>query len=136
MTLVYADTGYWAALLNRRDALHNVAKRLSLAISGDTIATSELVLTEVLNSFTVGAHSRSLASRAVADLRADPNTLVVPLAEISFENALALYQERQDKGWSLTDCSSFLIMRQLRISSALTEDRHFEQAGFRALLRE
>jgi predicted nucleic acid-binding protein len=35
----------------------------------------------------------------------------------------------------MTDCSSFLIMWQYGIDAALTYDKHFEQAGFDALLR-
>lgn len=45
-------------------------------------------------------------------------------------------RERPDKSWSLTDCISFVVMRDRDIRSALTADGDFEQAGFRALLRE
>ena len=48
---------------------------------------------------------------------------------------IALYAERPDKDWSLTDCISFVVMREMDISEALTGDRHFEQAGFTVLLR-
>ena len=41
---------------------------------------------------------------------------------------------RQDKDCSLTDCVSFVIMREAGLQEALTGDRHFEQAGFQALL--
>jgi len=40
-----------------------------------------------------------------------------------------------DKGWSLTDCASFVIMEDEGLPAALTHDHHFEQAGFQALLR-
>jgi predicted nucleic acid-binding protein len=40
-----------------------------------------------------------------------------------------------DKQWSLVDATSFLIMSSLEITSALTNDRHFEQAGFMRLLK-
>ena len=46
-----------------------------------------------------------------------------------------LYQRRPDKGWSLTDCISFVVMERLKITDALTADHHFEQAGFNALLK-
>ena len=48
---------------------------------------------------------------------------------------VALYAERPDKDWSLTDCISFVVMRKMDITEALTGDRHFEQAGFTALLK-
>jgi hypothetical protein len=46
-----------------------------------------------------------------------------------------LYRQRADKDWSLTDCISFVVMRQRGLTEALTGDHHFEQAGFVALLR-
>ena len=49
---------------------------------------------------------------------------------------LVLLSTRPDKEWSLTDCASIALMNARRISEALASDRHFEQAGFRALLRQ
>ena len=51
-----------------------------------------------------------------------------------FERGLALYNARPDKEWSLTDCISFVVMADEGLTDALTGDRHFEQAGFTALL--
>jgi len=51
-----------------------------------------------------------------------------------FTRGLDLYHQRPDKQWSLTDCISFVVMRDRGMSEALTGDRHFEQAGFRPLL--
>ena len=48
---------------------------------------------------------------------------------------LELHRRREDKGWSLTDCISFVGMARQQTSRALTHDHHFEQAGFEALLR-
>ena len=45
-----------------------------------------------------------------------------------------LYRHRKDKDWSLTDCISFAAMTDEGLTEALTADRHFEQAGFVALL--
>jgi predicted nucleic acid-binding protein len=60
---------------------------------------------------------------------------VVPITSQLFANAFQLYAQRQDKAWSHTDCSSFCIMQELGIIEALTYDKHFEQVGFVALLR-
>jgi hypothetical protein len=51
------------------------------------------------------------------------------------DRGLTLFSRRPDKEWSLTDCTSFVVMQQERLTDALTTDHHFEQAGFRALLR-
>lgn len=51
MERVFADTGYWIALLNSRDGLHQRASAVSRDFSLDQIVTSEMVLTEFLNSF-------------------------------------------------------------------------------------
>jgi len=45
-------------------------------------------------------------------------------------------KDREDKEWGLTDCISFIVMEDHGLTDALTTDEHFEQAGFRALLRE
>ena len=52
-----------------------------------------------------------------------------------YQRAFALYCQRMDKEWGLTDCISFVVMRERGLTEALSADKHFEQAGFRALLR-
>jgi predicted nucleic acid-binding protein len=54
----------------------------------------------------------------------------------SFSAGLGLYRARLDKGYSLTDCISMETMRHEGITDVLTNDAHFEQEGFRALLRQ
>lgn len=59
---------------------------------------------------------------------------IIPIDSALFERAIAFYAERLDKEWGLTDCISFLAMQDRAMTNALTTDRHFQQAGFRALL--
>jgi predicted nucleic acid-binding protein len=61
---------------------------------------------------------------------------IVPQSSLQFQDALVLYAARNDKEWSHTDCASFQAMKREGIAEALTHDRHFEQVGFRALLRD
>ena len=51
------------------------------------------------------------------------------------DRALELYHQHADKRWTLTDCTSFVVMREREITKALTADHHFEQAGFVPLLK-
>jgi predicted nucleic acid-binding protein len=66
----------------------------------------------------------------------NPNIEIVPQTSDLFISALELYNQRLDQAWSHTDCASFQIMHKLGIQEALAYDKHFEQAGFVALLRQ
>ncbi len=137
MTYIFADTSYWLAIPLPRDALHERAKRAGEEYLRDArIVTSELVVVEVLNF--LHAHSIELRRKAYSIFESLPSTRlveIVPSARSLFTRAGALYLAAEDKEWSFTDCSSFAIMRERKITNVLTADHHFEQAGFRALLK-
>jgi predicted nucleic acid-binding protein len=67
--------------------------------------------------------------------RSDPLTIVAAGEQELLRRGLRRYAERTDKLWTLTDCVSFVVMEDYGVSDALTGDHHFEQAGFRALLK-
>lgn len=137
MKTVFADTVYWIALINPADSLHTKAEEISDLYNPLKIVTSEMVLTEVLNSFSKGGVSvRRATLTAIKTLYSKSTISIVPQTSSQFEEALSLYAQREDKAWSLTDCTSFQIMWKKGIAEALTYDRHFEQAGFKALLRD
>lgn len=137
MKSVFADTGYWIALLNRRDDLHAKAQSVSSELGLVRMITSEMVLTEVLNSFAKGGYNlRQAAAFLVEELRKDQNTTVVSQSSIQFGKALSLYRQYEDKEWGLTDCASILIMQEQDIKEALAYDKCFKQAGFVPLLRD
>lgn len=64
----------------------------------------------------------------------DPRCRVVFITAALLRRSLELYLARGDKHWGLVDCASFIVMIDEGITEALTNDRHFEQAGFRPLL--
>ena len=136
MRTVFADAGYWIALINPSDDLHHRAKSVSAALSPLRLVTSEMVLTEVLNSFSrKGSGLRKTTIDLIQDIKTDETIEVIPQTSELFNEALRLYEERPDQAWSQTDCASFHIMQQRKLLEALTHDRHFEQVGFIALLR-
>jgi uncharacterized protein len=135
MTRVFADAGYWIALLNPKDSLHAKAKHVSTILGRTRIITSEVVLAEVLNAFAnKGEVLRRAACSLVDKIGSNPNAEVVPMTSSAFIQALVRYRSRVDKTWRVTDCMSFLIMEQKGITDALSGDRDFQQAGFNALL--
>lgn len=70
----------------------------------------------------------------VDDMLASPRISIVPLDSELLARSLQLMATRPDKDWSLTDCTSSMVMQDAGINEALTGDRHFEQAGFKTLL--
>jgi len=67
-------------------------------------------------------------------LQESEQTRIIPLSDALQSRGLDLFGERPDKVWSLTDCISLVVMADEGLTEALTGDRHFEQAGYRALL--
>ncbi|MFN8493355.1 MAG: PIN domain-containing protein [Caldilineaceae bacterium] len=133
---VFVDTSFFIALANSADADHQQAIAFQSEISAQKIhkITSTYVLFELGDGLS-RLRFRSLAYRLIEVIHQDKTFQVVPPSTALFEQALDLFHRRQDKEWGLTDCSSFIIMQQMKLSAALTTDQHFEQAGFHALLR-
>lgn len=133
MTPVFADAFYFFALLNDKDVAHQAAKNFS-AQSNAPYVTTVWVLTEVADG--CAAPDRRDAFLKLLDLlKESPDAKIAPCSEELFERGIELFRQRPDKDWPLTDCISFLVMEEQGLTDALTGDRHFEQAGFRALLK-
>lgn len=136
MKRVFADTVFWIAMLDPGDSLHARGHFCLGSRCWRSARDQRDGVGGTLNAFSVaGAQMRSAAVRMVEKLRARPNLVIVPQTPGLFEAAFQLYASRPDKGWSMVDCASFVIMRELRIDEALTFDNDFVQAGFQALLR-
>lgn len=137
MKVVFADTFYWTALTSTADSFYTRALEFSRSMELDRITTTDEVLDEYL-AFFAGARSsiRIQAGNTVAQLLNNERVNVIPQTRESFMAGFELYRARPDKGYSLTDCISMLAMRREGLTDILTNDRHFEQEGFRALFRD
>jgi len=129
MDSLFADTYYFQARVNRHDQHHARVLAWSQAHTAPLV-TTELVLVELANSL-AASRFRPLVQDYFGLLRQQIH--VVPASRARLENALRLYHQHDDKRWSLTDCLSFVVMRERRITEALTGDHHFMQAGFVAV---
>lgn len=133
---VFVDTGYFVALLNRRDDLHSRAKELAQDWSRDRrqLLTTDAVLTELANFF-ARRPLRAFAISSIQRLLSAPGWTIEHIGPQRFTRAIARYAAHPDKGWSLTDCASMELMLERRATEVATPDHHFTQAGFRALMR-
>jgi predicted nucleic acid-binding protein len=131
---VFADTFYWVAVMSPRDPSHARVMAWGRNVGPLRLVTTDEVLTEVLNWFSgAGPYWRGKAATFVHHVRSDPTVDVLPQSRADFDAALALYEARPDKGYSLTDCRSMIALRALGISEVLTNDHHFTQEGFTIL---
>ena len=136
MRKIFADTGYWIALLNPDDDLHQKAKEITNRINNIDLVTSEMVFTELLNAFSAkGVFYKQKVVKFINYCFDNPEIEVVIQTDNLFKRGLELYSQRLDQAWSMTDCTSFCIMSEKNILEALAYDKHFEQAGFISLLR-
>ena len=133
-TAIFADAFYWVALLFPRDTFHARVTSFSATLGPARLVTTDEILTEVLNHFScLGPIWRGKAGALVHDVRTNPNVDVVPQSRAGFDAALAFYEARPDKDYSLTDCRSMLAMKDHGLVDVLTHDHHFTQEGFTIL---
>lgn len=133
MPPAFADTFFFLALLNAKDAAHPKAIAFARDASRELVTTA-WVLTEVADGCAARGNGTAFVELMDALLESPEIEVVPPTAE-GFQAGLPLYRDRSDKRWTLTDCISFEVMRRRGLADALTGDHHFEQAGFRALLK-
>ena len=130
---VFADTFYFLALLSARDNAHQRAVQFTQSFTGRLLTTA-WIITEIADGMTIAAERARFV--AFFDRLAQNSSVTIePSSSTLFDQGMALYRQRLDKEWSLTDCISFVVMEQQGVTEALTGDHHFEQAGFVALLK-
>ncbi len=131
MTPVFVDSVAWIALFNARDDLHApaLAKRKELYLSKTPLLATEFVLLEV--SYAQSApRCRTKTVPFLLGLQKQSTLTIMPVSSRSVVGGIALFEDRPDKEWSLTDCISFVVMKEHRITDAFTLDHHFVQAGY------
>jgi uncharacterized protein len=134
---IFVDTSGWYALIDRRDSLHErasteVRRRLR---SGTRLVTTDYVVDEscTLCKVRAGGAAPIRLLDLLDQTEAVDREWVTPER---FQRSAAFFRTHRDQGYSFTDCTSFVLMRELRLPAALTSDGHFTTAGFEALLRE
>ena len=134
MTTVFLDTSYIIALETADDLNHDLTLKhwQSFIQELPRLVTTSYVFDEIVTFF----NSRNRHAKAVEvgnRLLSSPSVQFIHVDELLFFEAWRLFQQYDDKSYSLTDCVSFVIMAQLEIRTALSFDKHFVQAGFQKL---
>jgi predicted nucleic acid-binding protein len=134
MSGVFLDTGYVLALELSNDQNHRIAAKhwRSLRKRLPPLVTTSYVFDEVVTYF----NSRRHHAKAVEignRLLTSPSVQFVRVDERLFNEGWAYFQLHKDKDYSLTDCISFVVMKELGIETAFAFDQHFVQAGFQKL---
>lgn len=131
--MIFLDTSGLLCLFDASDAKHQTAKTYF------DIAVNKIVTNYVVAEFVALAHARrmprSTALEFVVDLHHSSEVMMIYLDDQLHQVALATLQSRLDKSWSRCDATSFEVMRLYKITDALTTDHHYEQAGYRSLLK-
>jgi uncharacterized protein len=122
VTEFFLDTSYAIALSSPADKHHEQALILAREIESDgriRLVTTRAVLLEIGNALARQKY-RAMAVQLLKALENDASVEIMPLSESLYAEAARLFQERSDKEWGLTDCVSFVIMRERTITDALT----------------
>jgi uncharacterized protein len=137
MIEVFLDTSFAIALSSQTDRNHLQAVELAsqLELHKTHLVTTQAILLEIGNALSKQRY-RIAAIQLLESLETDRNVEIVLLTNDLYRQAFNLFKQRQDKEWGLVDCISFIVMQGRGITDALTADAHFQQAGFRALLRD
>ena len=130
--MIFVDTSAWLALADRHDRDHartlEVGRRIARGEYGKQVTTN-YVTTETLTL--VRRRLGLSAAVSLAKTFAESDEIRVFWIEpVHHEEAVQLMAAHPDEVWSLTDCTSFVVMRALQIRQALALDDDFDQAGF------
>ena len=134
MNALFVDTAGWVACADAADPAHRAscAVRDAALEAGQILVTTDYVADETLTL--VRLRLGVAAAQAWWDqVDGSPRLRWEQIDHERFEKARRLFFQYRDKDFSFTDCSSFVVMRELRLTDALSTDRHFRQMGFQIL---
>lgn len=138
MSKLFVDTSGWGNLIDVSQPFHSLAVTLyRLARQPNPkIITTNYIITELVALLTSPLRlKRTQIITFIQSLKTSPYLEILHIDSETDSQAWELLVNREDKQWSLVDCSSFIVMKQRSITDSLTSDHHFEQAGFTRLLK-
>ena len=130
---VFLDASYFLALLKPEDTAHPRALRWARHYDGRPQLTTTVALIEACDKHPTRERWRVFEG-FLTKLRADPLVTLVAVDAVLLDRAADFKRAHPARGWGLADCVSFVVMRDYGVTDALAADKHFNEAGFDALL--
>jgi uncharacterized protein len=132
MKELFLDSAYVLAIELENDQYHSIANehwRILMAPNPARLVTTSFVFDEIVTF--LSARGRRERAMAVGEWLLSSKYLhFIDVDRNLFEDGWTFFRRHNDKLYSLTDCISFVVMQRLGITTALTFDHHFQQAGF------
>lgn len=128
MRSVFVDTSAWYATVTKRDRDHAAAKHF-LETNRQPLLFTDYILDETVTLIQARL-SHADAERFIDRVLASSKVRLLYLEKADVRDTIMLFRRYQDKNWSFTDCTSFVVMRRLGLDAAFAFDEHFRQAGF------
>jgi len=131
---IFVDTSAWCAIEDKDDIHHEEALAFKDVIAGRCVlVTTNYVLDETYTLLLLNmGYARTVAFQSVIkEMSSAGILLIVHISETLCEETWKIFERfNADKEWSFTDCSSYVVMKQLDITDAFAFDHHFEQMSF------
>ncbi len=133
--IIFVDTSGFYALVVAQDDAHKKASEIltNAAKVKQSFVTTDYVLDETATLL----HARGLSHLVPCIFNTVFNSQacsIVWMDQERFARTQAFFVKHIEHPWSFTDCASFIVMKEMKLSLALSKDKHFKQAGFTPLL--
>jgi len=131
---LFVDTAGWMACADEADPAHHRAlqSRDTALKSGSVLVTTDYVIDETLTLIRIRL-TLAAAEGWWAQLEGSSRLRWEWIGMARADKARDVFFRHRDKSYSFTDCTSFVVMKELKLKQALTTDRHFRQMGFKVL---
>jgi predicted nucleic acid-binding protein len=133
---IFVDSFAWIAAINKSDNYHAAALRIveDLLSKRAKLITTNYVIIETVNALSK-VEFRKTVIEFINKLEKSPSVEIIKITEDIYDRAWRLYQQRMDKDWGITDCTSFEVMKMFNLKRAFTNDKHFKQSGFSLVMK-
>ncbi|MGI9305218.1 MAG: type II toxin-antitoxin system VapC family toxin [Gammaproteobacteria bacterium] len=127
------DTGAWYALIDRKDPDHERV-RVCLDEHLGRMITTDYVVDETITLLRYRAGWKAARAFGKSLLDNEPHiSALVTLKQEERQEAWKIFCRYRDKSFSFTDCTSFALMRKLKLDTAIAIDRDFRSFGLHCI---